>query len=159
MHEGVIMRASTLGENGRVANAACGVLLSLLVSGCAGGAPANPESSTAPTGESEFVSRRPNEISREEIVAQGTNAHHAMGLIQRLRPAWLRSRGSNSFTAPAAMYPVVYVDEMRREGGLRALLQIPTSEIRRLEFMGPSDATIRWGTGHQAGVIWIVTGR
>ena len=154
------MRASTLSENGKVANAACGVLLSLLVSGCGGAAAANPESSTAPaSGEAEFVSRRPNEISREEIMARGTNAHHAMGLIQRLRPAWLRSRGSNSFTAPAAMYPVVYLDEMRREGGLRALLQIPTSEIRRLEFIGPSDATIRWGTGHQAGVIWIVTGR
>lgn len=156
----MIMRDSTLSEHGRVANAACGVLLSLLVSGCGGGAAANPESATEPaSGESEFVSRRPNEVSREEIVARGTNAHHAMGLIQRLRPAWLRSRGSNSFTAPDAMYPVVYVDEMRREGGLRALLQVPTQEIQRMEFFGPSDATIRWGTGHQAGVIWIVTGR
>lgn len=111
-----------------------------------GGASANPESSTPPaSGEAGFVSRRPNEISRDEIMARGTNAHHAMGLIQRLRPAWLRSRGSNSFTAPDAMHPVVYVDEMRREGVLRALLQFPTSEIQRLAFIGPSDVTIRWG--------------
>ena len=154
------MRVPTLNEHRKVASTAWGVLLSLPVSGCGGGAAANPEASTEPpSGESEFLSRPPNEISRGEIVARGTNAHHAMGLIQRLRPAWLRSRGSNSFTAPDAMYPVVYVDEMRRGGGLRALLQIPTSEIRRMEFIGPSDATIRWGTGHQSGVIWIVTGR
>ena len=154
------MRVSILCQHGKVAKATCGILLSLLVLGCAGGAASNLESSTEPgTGESEFVSRPPNEISRAEIVARGTNAHHAMGLIRRLRPAWLRSRGSNSFTVPGAMYPVVYVDEMRREGGPRALYQIPTSEIQRLEFIGPSDATTRWGTGHQSGVIWIVTGR
>ena len=57
------------------------------------------------------------------------------------------------------MYPVVYVDNIRRPGGLSALYSIPSSMIQGMEFIGPADATTRWGTGHQAGVIRVVTGR
>jgi len=140
---------------------AAALVLGLLASGCAAGAPppgvpATEEESASD--ESAAISRFPNRISRDEIMTRSSE-HNAMGLIRRLRPAWLRSRGSNSFNSPGAMYPTVYVDNMRREGGLSALFQVPTSEIRMMEFIGPADATTRWGTGHSAGVIRIVTGR
>ncbi len=141
--------------------AACRTLLVLLVAACGGGtgsAPANSPDSPAAE-EAEVRSYPPNEISRAEIVERGTNAQNGMQLIRRLRPAWLRSRGSNSFTAPGAMYPVVYIDNIRRPGGLSALYDIPSTEIRGMEFIGPADATTRWGTGHQAGVIRVMTGR
>ena len=136
-------------------------LLALLAAGCGGGATSAPAGSPdAPAGAEEQVrSYPPNEISRAEIDARGTNAHNAMQLIRRLRPAWLRSRGSNSFASPGAQYAVVYVDNIRRPGGLSALFGVPSTEIRMMEFIGPADATTRWGTGHQAGVIRVVTGR
>ena len=141
--------------------AACRTLLVLLAAACGGGAGSPPAVSpdSPADAEQEVRSYPPNEISRDEIMERGTNSHTAMQLIRRLRPAWLRSRGSNSFTAPGAMYPVVYVDNIRRPGGLSALFSIPSTEIRVMEFIGPADATTRWGTGHQAGVIRVMTGR
>jgi len=56
------------------------------------------------------------------------------------------------------MYPIVYIDEIRH-GALTTLGQIPTSEIRTLQFFSTADATTRWGTGHPSGVINVVTGR
>ena len=140
----------------------CTVLV-LLVAACGGGAGSAPAdiSPDSPEGEEaeEIRSYPPNEVSRAEIEARGANAHTAMQFLRRVRPGWLRSRGSNSLTAAGAMYPVVYIDNIRRPGGLSALFQVPLSEIRRMEFIGPGDATTRWGTGHQSGVILIVTGR
>ena len=156
-----IFRASRFSGPKTAAAAACRTLLVLLVAACGGGAGSAPAASPdASAGAEEGVrSYPPNEISRSEIVERGTNAQDAMQLIRRLRPAWVRSRGSNSFTAPGAMYPVVYVDNIRRPGGLSALYSIPSSMIQGMEFIGPADATTRWGTGHQAGVIRVVTGR
>lgn len=57
----------------------------------------------------------------------GDNASTAMEAIRRLRPAWLLSRGPD---------PVVYVDNVRRAGGVDALF---------------SDATTRWVTATGAG--------
>lgn len=137
-------------------------LLLLLVVACGGGAGTAPGNTTdAPAGaeETQVRSYPPDEISRAEIDERGANAHTAMQFLRRFRPAWLRSRGSNSLTAAGAMYPVVYIDNIRRPGGLSALFQVPLSEVREMEFIGPADATTRWGTGHQSGVILIVTGR
>ena len=140
---------------------ACGVLLLLLVSGCGGATAANPESSTASaSGEVEFVSRRPNEISRDEIMARGTNAHHAHGTD----PA------SASGMAPVPRLQLLYRPRTRctrlctltrcagREGCVPSFRFRPQRSGDWSSSV-PADATIRWGTGHQAGVIWIVTGR
>ena len=97
--------------------------------------------------EAEVRSYPPNEISRAEIMERGTNAHNAMQLIRRLRHSWLRRS------------PVVYVDNISRPGGVRARFDIPLGVIRMMEFIGPADATTRWGTGQMGGVIRVVTGR
>ena len=140
---------------------ASGSMLVLLIAACGGGTGSGPANSPdAPAAdEAEVRSYPPNRISRAEIDERGANAHTAMQFLRRVRPAWLRSRGSNSLTSAGAMYPVVYIDNIRRPGGLSALFQVPLSEVRRMEFIGPGDATTRWGTGHQSGVILIVTGR
>ncbi len=100
----------------------------------------------------------PDVIVRSEILERGSSDHTAMALIRRLRPAWLRGRGTDSFSDPAASFPVVYIDEIRH-GGLDTLHHIPASEILRMQFYSTADATTRWGTGHPSGAINIVTGR
>ncbi|MXY30423.1 MAG: hypothetical protein F4179_06180 [Gammaproteobacteria bacterium] len=153
--------ASRSSGPGTTPMAACGLLLTVLATACgggAGGAPGNSPDAPA-ADEAQVRSYPPNEVSRAEIDERGANAHTAMQFLRRVRPAWLRSRGSNSLTSAGAMYPVVYIDNIRRPGGLSALFQVPLSEVRRMEFIGPGDATTRWGTGHQSGVILIVTGR
>ena len=136
---------------GTALSAASGTLLLLLIVACGGGAGSGPASSPdAPAdAEAETRSYPRNRISREEIMERGDNASTAMEVVRRLRPAWLLARGAD---------PVVYVDNVRRPGGVDALFSVPVGQIRLLEFIGAADATTRWGTGHTGGVIQVVTG-
>ena len=129
--------------------AASGVALAILVAACGAGAASAPaDSPDAPDAdEAEVRSYPPNEISRAEIMERGANSHNAMQLIRRLRPRWLFRN------------PVVYFDNISRPGGARALFDIPLGVIRMMEFIGPADATTRWGTGHMGGAIRVVSGR
>lgn len=117
-----------------------------------------PPAPIGPSADSTVVEGSPDRIGREEILDRGSNDLTAMALIRRLRPGWLRARGRNSFTNESAMYPVVYIDEIRH-GGLATLHQIPSAEILSMRFYNTADATTRWGTGHPSGVINVETGR
>lgn len=136
---------------GTALSAASGTLLVLLIVACGGGAGGGPANSPdAPAdAEAETRSYPRNRISREEIMERGDNASTAMEVVRRLRPGWLLARGAD---------PVVYVDNVRRPGGMDALFSVPVGQIRLLEFIGAADATTRWGTGHTGGVIQVVTG-
>lgn len=117
-----------------------------------------PPAPLLPSPDDTPVEGAPDEIGREEILERGSNDLTAMALIRRLRPGWLRARGRNSFTNESAMYPVVYIDEIRH-GALSTLNQIPAAEILSMRFYNTADATTRWGTGHPSGVINVETGR
>lgn len=136
---------------GTALSAASGTLLVLLIVACGGGAGSGPANSPDAPADAEAESRSypRNRISREEIMERGDNASTAMEVVRRLRPAWLLARGAD---------PVVYVDNVRRPGGVDALFNVPVGQIRLLEFIGAGDATTRWGTGHTGGVIQVVTG-
>ena len=132
-------------------SAASGMVLVVLIAACGGGAAGEPANSPdAPAdAEAEPRSYPRNRISRAEIIEGGDNATTAMEAVRRLRPGWLLARGA----------PVVYVDNIRRPGGVDALFNVPVGQIRLLEFIGAADATTRWGTGHTGGVIQVLTGR
>jgi hypothetical protein len=98
----------------------------------------------------------PNLITSSEI--QSENFRSAHEIIERLRPQMLRGRGSvtlNDATG-SSTNPVVYVDNVSY-GPLEALRSIPAMQIREIQYINQSDATTRWGTGHQGGVILILT--
>jgi len=150
------MRSPIHGTSGPVLT---GLFVAIAMTGCGTASAPNPFSGNANPGPTfEVTQRLPNEISQDEILSRGRNQLTAMTLIRRLRPAWLSARGQTSIVNGAASYPVVYIDEIRH-GGLPSLNRIPTSEILRLEYYNTADATTRWGTGHTAGAINIVTGR
>jgi hypothetical protein len=102
----------------------------------------------------------PNVISEEEI-ATSTSAN-AYDLIQRLRPNFLRTRGavhgapSGGINNIETVDLVIYLNE-NRLGGSAQLRQIATSEIREVHYFSASEATTKWGTGHSAGAIQIVS--
>lgn len=124
-----------------------------------GGTPPNPFDLPSPPAGDDVGGRTfTNEISHQEIRRRGNVDPSAFELIKRMRPNWLVPRGQNSFSAENAAYPVVYLDGIRH-GNVSALRHITPSDIHRVEFIGTADATTRWGTGHRAGVINIVTGR
>lgn len=100
-------------------------------------------------GSGEGSSRDADLITPEELADfQQVDAYQA---VQRLRPAWLRRRGGSQ--------PELLVDGLLVDGGVNALRNYQVSDIRQMEFMDASDATMRYGTGFTAGAILITTGR
>ena len=93
-------------------------------------------------------------ISAEQI--QSSSATDAYDLIQKLRPHWLRGRGSKSFRDEDAGHPVVYVDG-NRHGDLDSLPAFSVEDIKEINFFSSSEATFRFGTGHTGGVIMIIS--
>jgi hypothetical protein len=74
--------------------------------------------------------------------------------VQTLRANWLNDRGPDSFVAPSHIW--VYLDNTRL-GGVQTLAQLGTRNISLVQKLNGVDATARWGIGHSAGVIAVMT--
>ena len=100
-----------------------------------------------------------NVVTREELAA--TNARMVYQALERVRPAWLTSRG------PANMGNVreateatanVYMNGSRL-GDLEYLRQVYVSDVHEVRFWNPGEAGARFGMGNPRGVIEIVPRR
>lgn len=91
------------------------------------------------------------DIITQEALAMQTVAYDA---IQSLRPTWLRPRGTDSIRNPSRVW--VYRDGSRL-GGVEMLRNMSTADIAEIRFYDAASATQRWGMGHGAGVISIIT--
>lgn len=109
----------------------------------------------ASTGERREL-RQPNLLTEEQL--QEGNHFTAFEAVRSLRPSWLRERPM-SISNPEGAEVVVYVDGVRMAAGLESLRQLRTDTIVRMEYMTPSDATTRFGTGHVGGAILVTTRR
>jgi hypothetical protein len=89
-------------------------------------------------------------ITQEEIAA--LNVQTAYEAIRRLRPFWLRPGyvGGNA--------PVVYLDNIRQSDE-QILHRLGAHEVVEVRYMNSSDATTRYGTGHDGGAILVFTRR
>ena len=114
----------------------------LLALGCA---------TASQSGERRSISQ--NSLSHQELV--DTSELTLFDSIQRLRPRWLRSRGTSSARGTAPV--VVYLDNVRI-GDIGHLHDIPVESVETVSFVSASDATTRWGIGVSGGVI-LVTSR
>ncbi len=107
------------------------------------------------------LKRQPNVIVVEEIDAIRTEVSTARDIVLRLRPGFLRTRGASSFgnAANGATTPSlqVVVDGAPRAGGPSALDQIPAMTVREIRYINAADASIRYGTGYDAGAILVIT--
>lgn len=91
--------------------------------------------------------RNPNVIEAEELASIPTLT--AMDAIRRLRPRWLQPRGQGGL-------PIVFRDGARldRPDDLR---RIQVAEVQRLEYLSPSDATMKYGTNFVGGAIEVTS--
>jgi hypothetical protein len=101
-----------------------------------------------------------NVITRQEI--EGTSGSNAYEIIQRLRPIFLSKRGAvrsaptNGTNAVEAVDLVVYLNN-NRLGGSDQLKSISQSDIGEIRYYSASDATTKWGLGHTAGAIQVIS--
>jgi len=78
--------------------------------------------------------------------------------VQRLRPAWLQSRGPVSAGGATRSFPQVMMDGVTL-GDINTLKDVRTEIIQELRFTPSRDATTRMGTGYMAGLIEIISRR
>jgi hypothetical protein len=74
--------------------------------------------------------------------------------VQTLRSNWLNDRGPDSFASPSHIW--VYVDNTK-VGDVQSLAAISTRYVSSIRKVNGIDATARWGIGHSAGVIAVMT--
>lgn len=96
----------------------------------------------------------PSVITREEIEAQGTQQEDAYTLIRRLRPNWLRAKGTS--IGGERLYPMVLLNGTRY-GPLDELRSFRTVEVESLEYISATEATTQFGTGYMGGAIMVRT--
>jgi hypothetical protein len=98
------------------------------------------------------IKRNPDVISAEEIET-ASDAQDAYQVVKRLRPMWLTMRGGGSMNSRVADI-AVYVNGVRM-GGPDALRDIPRTGVVEMRFLRGTDATQRFGTGHESGAILV----
>ena len=95
-----------------------------------------------------------NLITADEIAkSNATNAYEA---VERLRPAFLRTRGAQSLQNQEPPTPLIYIDGMRY-GPLQTLSSVPAIGIVSIQYLNAIEATQRFGFGNEGGAIMVTT--
>jgi hypothetical protein len=100
------------------------------------------------------LSDRRSVITLAEI--RGLAADNAYDIVRLLRPEWLNARPPTVFGKVKMETVPVYLDDFRY-GEVDSMRGIHVQTIFSIRSIPPSVATSRWGTGHAAGVIQIIT--
>lgn len=95
-----------------------------------------------------------NLITADEI--ERSNATNAYEAVERLRPAFLRTRGSQSIQNQNPPTPMIYIDGMRY-GPLSTLSSVPAISIISIQYLDALEATQRFGFGNDGGAIIVTT--
>ena len=94
----------------------------------------------------------PERLSQEEMLQEHfTNVYDA---VASLRSAWLTVRGTDSFKQTSQIW--VYYDA-NRLGSVDEMRSVLVSSVASLRHYDGVDATMRWGVGHSAGAIQILS--
>ena len=94
------------------------------------------------------------QLSQEEMLNEHfTNVYDA---VAALRSGWLTIRGTDSFRQTSQIW--VYYDE-NRLGGVDEMRSVLVHSVASVRHYNGVDATMRWGVGHSAGVIQILSHR
>ena len=108
---------------------------------------------TGSTGSSGGSDRARNQITREELAAiEETEDISAYDAVRRLHPQWLEGRGTVSFRVTSQVQ--VHFNGARI-GSVDELRRIRTAEVQYIEHMEGPQATQRYGTGYERGLILI----
>jgi hypothetical protein len=143
-----------------IGGAAVGALLGALVPhGCG----------SANVGETRVPRADRQPILAEEIRRSGVGGS-AYDVVYSLRRSWLNDRGVEDMTEaprvvsdgdrlvtiPGEPRLIVYLDNMRL-GTIGELRNLPTTGVVAIRYYDPSQANLRWGTGHTHGAIQVLT--
>lgn len=91
-------------------------------------------------------------LTQEEMLREHfTNVYDA---VASLRSHWLTVRGTDSFQQTSQVW--VYYDG-NRLGGVDEMRSVSVTSVASVRHYNGVDATMRWGVGHNAGAIQILS--
>jgi hypothetical protein len=96
---------------------------------------------------------RGNVITSEQMI--GVNAQNAYDAVQKLRPAWLTTRGPTSISNSEPDVASVFLGG-NQIGTVEALRNLRPDDIQELRYYEASEAGARFGMGHSRGVIDVI---
>lgn len=96
--------------------------------------------------------RASNLITADEIA--GTNTTNAFEAVQKLRPAFLHSRGTNLSGSDSGL-PEVYVG-LVHYGDINSLRNIPALEILEIRFYNGPEAVTKFGMQNPTGINGVI---
>ncbi len=100
-------------------------------------------------------SHNTNLITQADV--QSSTATDAYSVVQELRPMWMRNRGTISINDPSSGNVQVYLNG-NQYGDLNRLREIVRQDIREIRFFSGGEAQMKFGVGHEGGVIDVRTG-
>jgi hypothetical protein len=101
----------------------------------------------------------PDRIHADEVAARASDAKTAYDIVKRLRPQFLRQRGSGSIRNYTPVPVRVFVDGILQSRDVAALNEIMAQSVVEISHLNGTDATTRFGTGYENGAILVTTGR
>ena len=120
--------------------------LGMFLAACGGGGGSSQATTTS------RPVRGPSDLITEAEISAGVY-QNALEIVQNLRPNMMRPR------AGAGAQPVrLYLDDVRMND-LSGLATVPAGRVKEIRFINARDATTRWGTDHDSGVILVTTKR
>ena len=132
------------------------VLLAALPAAAACGGSPKPGAAAPSPGPTAAPARTGSDVIPESAL-RGGDFRDVYQAVERLRPQFLRSRGTVSARRGSeGNFPIVFLDEQRL-GALSTMRGLPVENVREIRYVAARDATTRWGTGYTAGVILVVT--
>lgn len=116
-----------------------------------------PAASAAPADSAARTRTNRDVLTEQEILAANVTTH-ALDAVQRLRPQWLRIRGSATVPESDGTLAIQAWLNGRHLGDVQMLRDIPVGQIVELRWLDPITARNRYGPGNSRGVV-DVTGR
>ena len=118
----------------------------VVIAGLAVACSSNPKTTT----ETGATPSDRNIITQAEIAQLPSSSLY--DLIQKVRPEFLRSRGTSSFSDTNTEYPVVFVDG-RQYGDMASLRTLVSAQISQVRYYDAMAAQAKFGVIKASGVI------
>ena len=129
--------------------------MAALTIGCASQTAASPQSGSATTtAPAAAVGQRNVVLAAELATAGDVDLYDA---LNRLRPAFLRSRIGGGTTGTKEGVVSVYLDGIQMMEGLPQLREIATKNVQEVRFLEPQQANARFGGTTSGGALVITT--
>ena len=121
-------------------------------------APAPGATAAAPADSASARPRFSRDMLTEQEILQANVTTNALDAVQRLRPQWLRIRGSATVPENDGTTAIQAWLNGRHLGDVQTLRDIPVGQIIDMRWVEPIQARQRYGPGNARGVI-AVNGR